>query len=156
MKNVTMGRLGGFTLIELLVVVLIIGILAAIALPQYQRVKTKAEVMQVYLVLRDILKAEKMYHLANGTYTRDIRDLDIVVKNGAWAGDFAGWRFTIFNKTDVQMYEWGFVYTNWLDLYEIRVYYSGAPTTCTPRGQNAPAVATYACDVFLKAWNGTN
>ena len=80
MKNVTMGRLGGFTLIELLVVVLIIGILAAIALPQYQRVKTKAEVMQVHLVLRDILKAETMYHLANGTYTRDIRDLDIVVK----------------------------------------------------------------------------
>lgn len=23
-------------------------------------------------------------------------------------------------------------------------------------GQNAPAVATYACDVFLKAWNGAN
>ena len=71
---------GGFTLIELLVVVLIIGILAAVALPQYQKAVAKSRVMQLLVRADAIYKASQVYYLANGTYPSDLRDLDLGVE----------------------------------------------------------------------------
>ena len=67
----------GFTLIELLVVVLIIGILAAVALPKYEVAVFKSRVLSVFPLLRAIRLAEERYELANGTQTADIDNLDI-------------------------------------------------------------------------------
>ena len=56
----------GFTLIELLVVVIIIAILAAIALPQYQKAVLKARVAEIQTFIAHMEKAADLYVLENG------------------------------------------------------------------------------------------
>ena len=58
----------GFTLIELLVVVLIIGILAGVALPQYQMAVTKAKVASILPLMRRFYDALAEWRLTNGDY----------------------------------------------------------------------------------------
>ncbi|HWZ59246.1 MAG TPA: prepilin-type N-terminal cleavage/methylation domain-containing protein [Gemmatimonadaceae bacterium] len=59
----------GFTLIELLVVVLIVGVLAAIAIPKFASTKERAYVASMRMDLHNLAIIEEAYFFTNNTYT---------------------------------------------------------------------------------------
>ncbi len=65
----------GFTLIELLVVVAIVGILAAIAIPQFQRYRERAFDARAQSDLRNLMTAQEAYFVDNESYTSTLNDL---------------------------------------------------------------------------------
>ena len=67
----------GFTLIELLVVVLIIGILAAVAFPQYQKAVEKSRATQALTLLKSVSQAMEAHHLASGEWATSFDELAV-------------------------------------------------------------------------------
>ena len=65
----------GFTLIELLIVVIVIGILATLALPQFSKAMERARQAEARNVLGALLQAEKIYYAERNAYTASLGDL---------------------------------------------------------------------------------
>ncbi len=132
----------GFTLIELLVVVLIIGILAAIALPQYQTAVDKARYTEMITLVTALAQAEERYYMANGIYTDDFSLLDISFPyttsdtGGLWS---KGYKY--FLSSDNKINTGKYVYGKYIDaevLYLISLSTSSNPhkRQCRSHGPN--------------------
>jgi prepilin-type N-terminal cleavage/methylation domain-containing protein len=107
-----MRSTAGFTLIELLIVVVIIGILAAIAIPKFANTKEKAVVASMKSDLRNLAAAQEAYWVENRTYYAGAIPNLVAIQYGPSQGvlitvvnaDDAGWsaRATALPLTTVQ------------------------------------------------------
>ena len=87
MKNANISRLGGFTLIELLVVVLIIGILAAMAMPQYFKAVERSRMTEAVTLIDSVAKAQRRKFMQTNRYAETFEGLDVSPK-GATGADY--------------------------------------------------------------------
>jgi type IV pilus assembly protein PilA len=80
----------GFTLIELLIVVVIIGILAAIAIPKFSKTRERAYVSAMKSDLRNLANQQELYFGQWYTYTTDVVALDWSLSARVVAGTMTG------------------------------------------------------------------
>ncbi len=95
-----------FTLIELLVVVLIIGILAAIALPKYLTAVERSRASEAFVLLKSIKEAQDVYRLTNNK-TPTLSELDINIPGEITAPIVSSAKWGNFHKT--QFFQIGFL-----------------------------------------------
>jgi prepilin-type N-terminal cleavage/methylation domain-containing protein len=94
----TKARRRGFTLIELLIVVVIIGVLAAIAIPKFQNTKGKAYAGSLKSDLKNLASMQESYFYSNETYSTNLTSLQFSSSNGVIISiaeaDGRGWSAT--------------------------------------------------------------
>lgn len=77
------NRMGGFTLIELMIVVAIIGVLAAIAFPNFLNYQCKAKQSEARFSLGIILTSQESYFAEYDTYASSLASISFSTKSGA-------------------------------------------------------------------------
>lgn len=82
----------GFTLIELMIVVVIIGILAAIAIPKFSQVSKRAKEAEAAPILKQLHTLQARYQIRTGGFATNVADLEGGVSN--YDGKYYGFQLT--------------------------------------------------------------
>lgn len=96
-----MTKRQGFTLIELLVVVLIMGILASVAMPQYFKSVEKSRAAEATSVLSGIASSQERAYMQKSRYETALKELDLGVSNLSYftvSGNSIGATTTLIRK----------------------------------------------------------
>lgn len=72
----------GFTLIELIIVVVVIGILAAVAVPKFFLTRERAYRTTMQADLKSLANMQEIYHISSLTYTNSLGTLEMSVSEG--------------------------------------------------------------------------
>jgi type IV pilus assembly protein PilA len=94
----TLQNQKGFTLIELMIVVAIIGILAAVAIPQYQNFTRKSKASEAKVILDAIITSEGAYFAEQDTVTNNKTNIG----NPDGPGEYFTYALTTVNATNVR------------------------------------------------------
>lgn len=84
MKQVSIKEHDGFTLIEIMIVVIIIGILASLAMPRYQKTVERSRISEALSILGSIRTAQYRYASEHNRFTNSLDNLDMNVTSGKY------------------------------------------------------------------------
>ena len=94
-----MSKKHGFTLIELLTVVMILGILTAVALPQYRRAIQRAEAADALINLKTMFDAAKRYYSYHSSWPTALKGLDVEFLDASSNGEVGEFKYSFDTKT---------------------------------------------------------
>ncbi|HEY9877482.1 MAG TPA: type IV pilin-like G/H family protein [Leptolyngbyaceae cyanobacterium] len=142
------GNEKGFTLIELLVVIIIIGILAAIALPAFLNQAAKAKQSEAKQALGATNRGQQAYRLENNQFAPTVDNLGLGIKtdtnNFTYAGAASGGTTGAFTAPATDLTKSAALYANAKDTAAVRNY-SGA-VYITTDDQNNATTTTLLCE----------
>ena len=155
-----MNNTKGFTLIELLVVVLIIGILAAMAMPQYFKAVERSRMSEAVTLLANIAQAQQRKYLQINRYATAYTGLDVAPKGASGASYYTkgdtgnGFHITLGTETGytagsatATRVANGSTSTGLQYQYILRRYYASNLTSCQGSDQNGRALCADFCGI---------